>query len=754
MICIPRSEANKIKEAIKNGDFTIAKLYEMNSQDRHDLFSVYVGDKLATFVNGNFEKAMVSRQKDSLKQWVKDTFGKQKEEAKDAIDKIENLEEVLRPGEGEDFLRDLAAIKLGFQVTEKQAKTIVEKTEKLAELQGEVTDLGLPTDKFLEAYNDLEKYVQALNPTNQLRVMTSLFGRAMMLFRPSSVILNIEGNTLNAVLTEIEKRVGLAVTEGALKGDNTDLAKEFVKKNTAIYIKTGYDFTRMNELSEGHRILNEDITHTEGKGFIRKVFGKNAERFLRFTQGVPDVVFASTQFATTANIMSTSIAKDEGLSGDAQKERAREIMKDSFKMEPETDAGKLVREQAQADAQQSTYTGNSFAAKNISLKIRSLFNDLVPNLRLGDLNIPFAKTPANIGAQGIEMAGGGLFEVGYQAYQLKKAWQDVGKGSPEAKQALSRIIRLGVKMGLGQLIAMLITANIDEDDFIGAYPTSPTEQKLFEARRGIENSIRIGDKWVSTAYFGPLAPIITGHLYAKKYKKEGILGSVLGYLRGAGQGILELPGFSQAKDALVYINDIFQEGKSASDIRKDATAGILDFVRARTIPGVVADIAKMTDEYDRKTKGEGELARVKASIPGLRQTLPVKQDVFGNKIETEAAISTLLFGSRAKEAKNNTLLNEMVRLQQQGQLPALSDIEASSTRVKQFKEQVPKAKYNKAVTESRTEFASKTTELIKTTKYKNMTDEQKKAAINKIKDETLDEVLKKYGYKAPKKKKN
>lgn len=751
MICLPKEQIDVLKRAIRKGDFTIAALYQMTSEQRNKMFTKYVGKEGATFVNGNFEKAMVSKQRDSLKKWVNQTFGGKKSSKKTVIEKIEGLNEVLDVMDGQDFLRDLAAIKLGFTVTESESQQIVEKTQKIRDLQEEKSEIGLPSKEYLKAYSDMEKYIQSLNPTNQLRIMTSLWGRAAMLMRPSSIVLNLEGNTLNSIITGIEKRIGSLFTNGIVSGKNSDLVGKFVQENTRNYIQYGYDFSRMNELSDGQKILNEQQIQSEGKGIVRQTLGKFGQKFLKVTQGVPDVVFASRTFATTANAQSTAIAKSEGLKGEKLKERAREIMLDSFKMEPQTEEGQSVRNQAQADAEYATYTNNSFAAKKISLRLRQVFNDLAPNLRLGDLNIPFAKTPANIAAQGIEMAGGGFVEVAQQAYNLKKAWRDLGKGSPESKQSISRIIRVLSRMGLGVLISRLIVANIDDDDFIGAFPTNPSEQKLFEERNGIENSFRVGDKWVSTAYLGPLAPVVTGMLYAKKYKKEGLLGKTLGYMTGAGQGLLELPGFNQAKDTLMYVSDILNQKKGIKDIGEDALAGIVDFTRGRIIPGIVSDVAKASDDYERKTSGQGVLAPAKASIPGLRETLPAKQTSLGRVMKTEEGLSIFLFGSRVKTASDTAVIKEMVRLQEAGTLPALTDVEKTSSRVKDFKTQVSSTVYKQTIKEFRKTFGQKTADLIKTDAYKKLTDDEKKDKIDALKDDLLVSALTKNGYKKKRK---
>lgn len=751
MLCIPKSNADKLKKAIQEGEFSIARLYTMTSDERHAIFSEYLQDKMATFVNGEFEKVMLSKQKDALEKWVTKTFSRESAPKEEVLSKIEDMKDLMNPEEGNDFFKDLVASKMGVTLSRDEAKTIIEKAKNLESLSGQKTELGLPSLEYLKAYNEMERYIQGLNPTPNSRILTSLVGRAMMLFRPSSIVMNLEGNTLNAILKTLDKKIGYVSTEGHFKGANSDLIKQFVNENVKNYYETGMDFTRMNTLSEGRQILTEDQIHSEGKGIVRQYLGKPAEKYLSVSQGLPDVWFASNIFADTANIMSTAVARREGHEGEALKVRARELMKDAMKMVPETKEGQSIRDQAQSDAQNGTYTDSSVAAK-VSLGIRKIFNDILPNARLGDLNIPFAKTPANVVSQGIETAGGGFVEVAHQMYEFKKAWQDFGRGSAEARAHLNKTIRILVRMGLGGILGALIASNVDPEDFIGVYPTTEKERQLLTLRNGIANSVRIGDKWVSVEYLGPLAPIVTGILYAKKYGKSDTgMNKVGRYLQGAGQGVLSIPGVKQISDMINYLIDASKEGKTTSEMLNETANTLIDFVRGRSIPGIVSDVAKISDQYERKTDSTA-ISKAEATIPGLREKLPAKTDVFGNKIETEPWWSVLFGGSRLKSAKENAVTKELIRLKSKGQLPSLTDVEKTSTRVKEFKTQVSESKYKNTMREFKSEYEKAIKQTIASPEYHKADDEGKKKLLDGKKEDILDAALKKNGYKKPKKK--
>jgi len=65
-LCLPKSDRDKILKALKEVELTIPKLYNMTDSERNVLFSRYIGKELASFVNVNFEKAMLSNQKKAI----------------------------------------------------------------------------------------------------------------------------------------------------------------------------------------------------------------------------------------------------------------------------------------------------------------------------------------------------------------------------------------------------------------------------------------------------------------------------------------------------------------------------------------------------------------------------------------------------------------------------------------------------------------------------------------------------------------
>jgi hypothetical protein len=79
------------------------------------------------------------------------------------------------------------------------------------------------------------------------------------------------------------------------------------------------------------------------------------------------------------------------------------------------------------------------------------------------------------------------------------------------------------------------------------------------------------------------------------------------------------------------------------------------------VPTGVAQVAKVTDPYLREARTV--LENIKSRIPGLRQTLPAKRDLYGQPIKLEGSLGPdLLSPIYQSTAKNDPVLSELLRL--------------------------------------------------------------------------------------------
>lgn len=763
--CIPKNIAEQLKDSVRNGEWNMQTLWDMTSKQRHELFMKYVDDATALRMNAGFEQAMISEQQNALVKWAEKVFvgqdEKTKSSKKDVIDKIKELNEVgyIKTTVGKNgelemdeqteiFLSDMVEESLGVSITEQEMKTITEKVRVLEQYENERDDYGLPINEYWEARRDIENYVKSLVPSKNLKVATSLIGRGTMLFSVKSPLLNIESNTLFAAIQKMEKRIARLLT-----GRNVSAPKEvnnymsgYRKRVLEIMNKYNYDVTRIFDLKSEMKTLGEEKqVHAQGKGAVRKIGRFYEDIVFSKLLSLPDVFYSAYAFSDSAGLWATEIAKSEGLSGAALDARALAITKDSTKIQPETLDGKKVRELAILDAQHATYTDDTIYSK-VGLGIRGILNTASGNLRIGDLLIPFVKTPANVVGAGLEMGGVGLVQG---VLMLPDAIKDIKTGD---SRKMDMAIRKMVATGLGWTLAYILSAIFEPEDFIGAYPTSAKERQLMNEKGAMPNSIKIGDKWISIDYFGAIGTPLLGFMYARKYKGGDPVGLIFEYLNGSKVALTNFPALEEFATIATDLSGGAEIKYDPEQFKKNLVSESIDFIRARTIPALVSDFAKMTDKFERDTYAKSDpLAKLKASIPFVRQSLPVKKNVFGEELKTEAAWSVLLFGSRLKTAKRGEFIDEIVRLDQTGNAPSITNSEWTSPRVESMKEWLSEEDYKAMISLYQKEWVEESLDLINSSKYQKLKDDEKASELTKIKTAALDKALKKYKYKTLKK---
>lgn len=744
--CLPKEIADKLKRMAEKGEIDIAKMYEMTSKQRREMFQKWVSEGVAKNINAEFEKAMSSDQQTALQTWAENTFsGKQKARSsyRDVLDKIDSLNELgLLDGKNEDaFLSDLVASKLGASITAEEASTISIKASELKTLSEKKTEFGTPTIEYFKKRREMENYMDSITPSSRLKILTSIIGRGSMLASPKSTFLNIESNTINGFLQLAERRI----TDRQISGVNSSYAVKYMKFVNKVYKETSYDLTRMRSLETRRKILGEDVPTTQGKGKVRAVGRIYEDIVFKTLLGAPDVAFASVHFADTVNLMSTNIARKQGFKGAKLESEALKLFKDATKIQPETPNGKLLREQAIGNAELGTYTQDSTYA-DIGLGIRKVFNLASGDLRLGDNLIPFVKTPANVIGLGLDSTGVPL--VAESTIKMFKVLSDIKKGTKvneAVMQNYSGMSRKFVRAGLGMTFAYLLSSLFEPDDFIGEYPVSQKERELLRLKNATTNSVKIGGKWYSLDYFSALGSPLVAMLYAKKYGNN-FSSKAFYYTKGAVVQATKIPGLEQLSNLYADASSDFDSKNNNLEENLNVFGNVItDFVRARIQPAFVYDVARTTDKYDRKVDYTNPAEKIKSTIPGLRQTLSIKKNAFGEEIKGEG-LKVMLFGSRVKTASDTLLVNEMSRLAETGNLPSITDPSKTSSRAKDLKRQIGNDKYEEALTFFTDTLRGELTDLVQSDFYFELEDTEKQNIINNIKTDVLDYMLAEYQY--------
>jgi len=634
------------------------------------------------------------------------------------------------------ILEEVVAEKLGIKVSSEEVAQISKLSKKIEEAQIKLGDeLGNPAKTqenvdFWKAKKEMEDYLMSKNPTPLLRILTGTTGRAAMLFSVKSPVLNI-GSNLEVGFTEALAR---RLSSGNLKVANNKLAVDYVKMVNKIYQETGYDVSRMIDVADtgasGARVLGEDVVHAQGPGNVRKVARTVAEDIVfKQMMGAPDVAFSSAHFADSVNLNAVKMAKGSKVS-------ASDMMTDAMRLEPKTPEGEMLRSQAIMDAQVATWTNKSWA-NSVTNNLRKVFNKASGDLRLGDNLFPFVKTPSNVIATGLDYAGAGIPKAMYKTYKA------IRTGELGNKQVMQSITRDLVRSGLGLTGAVMIASQLKDEDFVGAY--DPARSQIEQLRNSNYNAIRVGNKWISVDWLGPLAVPVTSMMYARKYGKKGWGERIFQYGKGTGTAVLSLPVISDIYD---YVkSNAFKQNQTIEEMTGESGDYMTNFVYSRLVPSFMSDLAKATDEKERVT-GKG-LESIKAKIPGLRQTLPEKKNIFGETIIGEPAWSDILFGSRIKTDKEDATVSEINRVSvSTGKGINFTDWDKSSGKtLAQFKEKKGQKVFDEAKVLYGERLKKRLEEEMNKPSYKKLNDDEKLKIINNLDSEVTSKLFVKYNFK-------
>jgi len=627
------------------------------------------------------------------------------------------------------YVREALDDIFGTTVSQEEANQIIGKIGEIEKsIVNTLDETGNPSVQTWQKINEMNNLVESLTPSPALQIATSIVGRGMMLSSVKSPVLNVVSNTEN-ILTEMLIRRAVNSLEGGASFSAVDknVEKDYLAYADDVYRASGYNVSTTEGLDAATVTLGERRISTQGAGKFR-AFARGVETgVFKYLMGYPDSRAKDFVFSDTAALEATTIAQNEGLSGEMLSKRATELYRDATRVAPLTEEGMLIREKAMIEANVATYT-NDTAFSKFALGIRETLNKVTGNVRLGDQLMPFVKTPANVVALGMEYSIG----AAYLIPNLTTVIRDVKAGKLSAKSWTA--IKAAVRNGLGVVLAMLIAMALDPDDYTPDYDAlTMSERRLALEKNAVFNSIRIGDKYISLDYFGPLAVPLTAVLSARRRGEV----AWFGYAKGVASQLQKLPGlqeFSETVDAI---------GRATSNkpekTVKNLNNALIDFVRARTIPSIVNDLAKSIDTYERETSA-GTYDKAQASVPGIREELPLKYTTTSRTPkETEAALSILLFGARVKTAASNRVIYEIDRLYKKNAKPTITDVtrsgklsELSEAKQQRVRKEFAKRYYDGVYT------------LIRTREYRAKDDEQRAAAINKVRRQIIEQLKKEY----------
>mgnify|MGYP004729048949 CR=1 FL=1 len=284
----------------------------------------------------------------------------------------------------------------------------------------------------------------------------------------------------------------------------------------------------------------------------------------------------------------------------------------------------------------------------------------------GDIALTFAQVPANLAARAVEYSPAGGFvaladfiNVGrsaingeFTAAQQAKAVQGLGR-------ALNGSAVIGIA-AVGALRGWLKVSGDDDDADKNAldktFGLNGTQLNIDAAWRdlnGESTEWQDGDRLISIGFLEPInAQFTTGALIANDILEEQKNGEKLTFgqtmgdsMLGAYQAVMDMPLMSDLQE--LAQNYQYSDGTKFYQKAGDAAQKYLAGQATSLIPNALRGIAQGLDDTERDAYTSNNvwqqaIDNAKASIPGLRETLPAKKDVWGNDIKNEGGFRNFM----------------------------------------------------------------------------------------------------------------
>jgi hypothetical protein len=353
-------------------------------------------------------------------------------------------------------------------------------------------------------------------------------------------------------------------------------------------------------------------------------------------------------------------------------------------------------------------------------KIASAFSKFAQVHPVAQVLAPFVKVPTNFLSRTLDFTPvGAVSEVVKQVRAGRLDQRALSEAIGEATTGTA-VIYLGAELANNKMLS-------------GQYPTNDPKEAARWKAEGIQpNSVKVGGKWISLNYLGPVGMLLGAGKDYHDAAASGDNGTVAA-IAGMGKNLTGqsfLTGFSGFSNA---INDPQRSAKS--------------FVNSEigsVVPSWVNDQANNFDKFQRETNSPTD--SIKSRIPGLRNTLPIKQDVYGNQLQQRTnPVDLWLDPLRPSNSttNRNPVIAEVSRLHTVD--PSNKDLQVTPTPVdKAITIDNQKYKLNSAqVHDLQNQIGQYTQqqwgELIKTPEYKALSDTDKANALNKLR-QTATEV--------------
>lgn len=437
--------------------------------------------------------------------------------------------------------------------------------------------------------------------------------------------------------------------------------------------------------------------------------------------------------------------------------RANENLPENKKLS-ENDIAELAKQMADYRLFQ-----NHGTAAKLSKGVHDLFNlvgvggEVRGNSRIGgfgvgDLINPYPGVPANLAVKALEYSPANIIKGGVE---IVKLLQDAKTGESVNGQQMQAVMDIARGM-TGVPVITLFTAlaksglfknSDDEDDYDvaaenAAQGLSGVQWNLSATQRAMNgegNEWKNGDQLMKVSWLEPFNAFMSiGSLIANSVEDRDLSSYANKYFEGTLQSVLDLPVMTNIQNAVNTFK--YSTGENLWEKGIEAGAQFAGDAAGGMIPAPVSQLARVTDDYVRDTKGDSKaetaLNSLYNSLPGVRNTLPIKTDNFGNDRLNEPNAILRTLNSFVLPGAINTFMeteaqDEVSRLYEAtGETDAYPDragpksIKSEGTTYKLTADE--QREYHSVYGKAAEKYVN---DFIKSKYYKNLTDDQKVEAL-------------------------
>lgn len=484
-----------------------------------------------------------------------------------------------------------------FNLTSQEVQAIIEIMEKVQTMEDGY-------NKKVELAKIQKIMTDKLPPERGAGIKTWM--RISMLFNPKTQVRNVMGNAVIAPVNYFSDLFSSAV--------DSMVAKKTGYRTTGVtnignYVK-GFKkgaFESYNDFKEGINTRNIEGNRfeiTEGKSFndntsIGKALNK-VDSLLGFMLDAGDRTFYEATFTNSIN--------------------------NQMKLNNTDTVTQEMIDIATQEALSRTWQDNNNYTKFV-LNVRKMMNNInVKGYGLGDVLIPFAKTPANLTKAIVDYSPLGLMQTINDGINLKKS---LSNGQYNAQMQHKFVQDLG-KATAGTMLYVLGYALAKAGITSGESDDDKDVANFMKNTLGVSSySIKIGNKTFTYDWAQPLAaPLsITSNIVQKQKENATLYDSVISSLDTAGNILLE-QSFMESISTVLNNNEGIATGIQEA---------ILE-LPSRAIPTLMKQITDLTDVTQRTTFEkdkplETAFNKIKAKIPGLSKTLAPTKDTLGRNVK-------------------------------------------------------------------------------------------------------------------------